>query len=104
MKEIEELIQMPSTTPNDARVTARLPAKVKDTLQRAADLTGASLNQFMIQAAVKEAQAVINAEQVIRLSQEDADRVFSLIESPPPPNEHLMAAIKRHRAFFSETD
>ena len=76
---------MASTTPNDTRVTARLPTSVKDTLQKAADLTGATLNQFMVQAAVKEAQKVINTEQVIHLSPQDADRIFSLIENPPLP-------------------
>ncbi|NEO37982.1 MAG: DUF1778 domain-containing protein [Moorea sp. SIOASIH] len=51
---------MASTTPNDTRVTARLPASIKDTLQKAADLTGATLNQFIVHAQVKEAQKVIN--------------------------------------------
>ena len=95
---------MASSTPNNARVTARLPASVKDTLQKAADLTGATLNQFIIQAAVKEAQKVINTEQVIHLSLQDADRIFSLIENPPTPNNHLKEAIQRHQAFFSEKD
>ncbi|NES23373.1 MAG: DUF1778 domain-containing protein [Symploca sp. SIO3E6] len=95
---------MASTSPNDTRVTARLPASVKDTLQKAADLTGATLNQFIIQAAVKEAQEVINTEQLIHLSPQDADRIFSLIENPPAPNKHLKEAIKQHQAFFSETD
>ncbi len=95
---------MASTTPNDTRVTARLPASIKDTLQKAADLTGATLNQFMVQAAVKEAQKVINTEQVIQLSSQDADRIFSLIEKPPTPNNYLKEAVQRHQAFFSEKD
>lgn len=95
---------MASNSPNDTRVTARLPASVKDTLQRAADLTGATLNQFMVQAAVKEAQKVINTEQVIHLSSQDADQIFSLIANPPTPNKHLKEAIQRHQAFFSEKD
>ncbi len=95
---------MASTTPNNTRVTARLPASVKDTLQKAADLTGATLNQFMIQAAIKEARKVINTEQVIHLSSQDADRIFSLIENPPTPNVYLKEAIQRHQAFFSEKD
>ena len=95
---------MVSSSPNDSRVTARLPASVKETLQKAADLTGATLNQFMVAAAVKEAQKVIQLELVIQLSSEEADKIFSLIENPPQPNEHLLSAIERHRAFFSETD
>ena len=95
---------MAKTSPNDSRVTARVPVSVKETLQKAADLTGATLNQFMVAAAVKEAQFVIKLEQVIHLSDVDADKIFSLIENPPIPNDHLKAAIQRHRAFFSETD
>ncbi len=47
---------------------------------------------------------MINTEQVIHLSLQDADRIFSLIENPPAPNNHLKEAIQRHQAFFSETD
>lgn len=95
---------MTSNSSNDARVTARLPTSVKDSLQKAADLTGATLNQFMVQAAIKEAQEVIKKEQVIHLSPQDADRIFSLIENPPTPNVYLKEAIQRHQAFFSEKD
>ena len=53
---------MTSTTSNNARVTTRLPISVKETLQKAVDLTRTTLNQFIIQAAVEEAQEVINTE------------------------------------------
>ncbi|MGK7882884.1 MAG: DUF1778 domain-containing protein [Crocosphaera sp.] len=92
---------MAKNSPNDARVTARVPASVKETLQKAADLTGATLNQFMVAAAVKEAQEVIKDEQVIHLSDVDADKIFSLIENPPVPNDHLKDAIARHRAYLA---
>ena len=95
---------MPNISPNDARVTARVPLSVKETLQKAADLTGATLNQFMVAASVKVAKAVIQQQQEIHLSSEDADRIFSLIENPPAPNENLKKAIAQHQAFFSETD
>ncbi len=95
---------MANISGNDSRVTARIPASVKETLQKAADLTGATLNQFMIAAAVKEAQEVIDRQQVIHLSSLDADRIFTLIENPPAANEQLRLAIQRHRDFFSETD
>lgn len=95
---------MAKNSENDARVTARVPASIKETLQKAADLTGATLNQFIVAAAVKEAQEVIKLEQVIHLSNVDADKIFSLIENPPAPNDHLKDAIARHRVFFSKTD
>ncbi len=95
---------MKSQLPKDSRVTARIPASIKERLQKAADLTGATLNQFLIRAALKEAEEVISKEQVIHLSEEDADRIFTLIDNPPPPNAHLKKAISKHRIFFSETD
>lgn len=88
---------------NTVRVTARIPVSVRETIQRAAELSGATLNQFMVQAALKEAKKVIDSERVIVLSENDADKVFSLIENPPEPNERLKAAIKRHKEFFSES-
>lgn len=95
---------MANLSPNDSRVTTRLPASVKETLQKAADLTGATLNQFIVAAAVKEAQEVIKQQEVIELSSEEADKIFSLIENPPAANDPLKSAIERHRAFFSEKD
>ena len=47
---------------NEARVTARVPKKVQDRLQYAADLAGATLNQFLVQSALKEAEAIIEQE------------------------------------------
>ncbi|OUL22678.1 hypothetical protein BV378_22365 [Nostoc sp. RF31YmG] len=88
---------------NTVRITARVPVRIQETLQKAAELSGATLNQFMIQAALKEAQKVIEDERVILLSQTDADTVFSLIENPPVANAKLKAALKKHKEFFSES-
>ena len=76
---------------------------VKETLQKAADLSGATLNQFLVQAALKEAHQVLEMERVIQLSEQDADLVFSLLENPPAPNENLKIAVEKHRAFFRES-
>ena len=44
------------------RIGARVPHEVYETLCRAAELTGATVNQFLVQAALKEAQTVIERE------------------------------------------
>ncbi len=87
---------------NTVRVTARISVSVQEILQRAAELSGATLNQFMVQAALKEAKKIMEDERVIVLSENDADKVFSLIENPPAPNDGLKAALKKHKEFFSE--
>ena len=48
-----------SRTRNEARVTARIPASVKETLQKAADLSAATLNQFHVQAGLNEAHNIL---------------------------------------------
>jgi uncharacterized protein (DUF1778 family) len=88
----------------NARVVARIPLAVKETLQKAADISGATLNQFLVQAALKEAERVLETDRTIVLSERDAQRVFDLIENPPTPNPQLLAAVDKHRAFIRENN
>jgi uncharacterized protein (DUF1778 family) len=80
-----------------------LPA-VKETLQRAADLFGATLNQFVVQSALTAANKILAAERTIVLSERDAQTVFDLVENPPTPNQQLLVAVDRHRAFIRENN
>ena len=86
----------------DVRVTARVSAKVRDTLQEAAELSGATLNQFVVQAALKEAQKVLEEQRTIELSNADAERIFELLENPPKASEKLKAAFEKHAIFVRE--
>ena len=79
------------------RIGARVSHDVYITLRRAAELSGATVNQFLIQSALKEAQAVVEREQVIRMSARDWSWILGLLENPPKPNAKLKAAIKRYQ-------
>lgn len=79
------------------RIGARVPREVYETLCRAAELTGATVNQFLVQAALKEAQEVIEREEVIRLSPRDWNWLLELMDNPPRPNARLKAALKRYQ-------
>lgn len=79
------------------RIGARVPHEVYETLCRAAELTGATVNQFLVQAALKEAHAVIEREEVIRLTPRDWNCLLGLMDSPPKPNAKLKAALKRYQ-------
>ena len=76
------------------RITARVSDTVRVTLEQAAELLGATVNQFVVQTAYQEAQRVIERESVIRLSQRDARKVLSLLDNPPKPNKRLKDALK----------
>jgi uncharacterized protein (DUF1778 family) len=76
------------------RITARVSKRVRATLEQAAELTGSTVNQFLVQSAYREAQRLVERESVIRLSQEDARRVLALIDHPPKPNKRLKDAAR----------
>jgi uncharacterized protein (DUF1778 family) len=89
---------MTATTLDRGRITARVPQNVQDTLQQAADLLGATLNQFVVQAALVEAQRVIERERAIQLSRDDGAFLLSLLESPPAPNARLRKALQNYKS------
>lgn len=88
---------MGTATTKQDRIGARVPHEVYETLCRAAELTGATVNQFLVQAALKEAHEVIEREEVIRLSPRDWNWLLDLMENPAEPNARLKAALKRYQ-------
>ena len=79
------------------RITARVSDSVRNTLEQAAELLGANVNQFIVQTAYVEAQRVIERESVIRLSQKDAQKVLSLLDHPPKSNKRLKDAVRHFK-------
>jgi uncharacterized protein (DUF1778 family) len=79
------------------RITARVSDSVRETLEQAAELLGATVNQFVVQTAYVEAQRVLERESVIRLSQKDAQKVLALLDRPPKPNQRLKNAVKAYK-------
>ncbi len=90
---------MPTVEADKVSITSRVPADLRDTLEEAARLQGATLNQFMVQSAFQEAQRVLERETVIHLSRHDAQKVFALLEHPPKPNKRLKAAVRAYRGL-----
>lgn len=88
---------MGSTVARQERIGARVPREVYDTLRHAAELTGATVNQFLVQSALKEAEAVIERERILRLSRRDCEKLLDLLENPPTPNARFKAAMKHYR-------
>lgn len=79
------------------RITARVPSLIAEKLQEAAKLTGATLNQFLVQAALEKALQIIEREHTIRYSHEDAAMLIRMLDNPPKPNTALKKALKRYK-------
>ena len=50
-----------------------MPKEVRDRLEEAADRTGATINQFVVQAALEKADQILERDRVTRLSARDAE-------------------------------
>ena len=88
---------MPSTQ-NNQRVSARVAPKVYETLSQAAELSGATLNQFIVQSAYEKAQEIIENERFIRMTSRSTSAFFKALEQPPESTAKLKKAARLYRA------
>jgi uncharacterized protein (DUF1778 family) len=80
---------------NRDRITARLPKAIAEKLQEAATLTGATLNQFLVQAALEKADKIIDRERNIAFTAEDAAMFIDMLDNPRPANAAVQRAFER---------
>lgn len=88
---------MTLATQKDTRLVARVSYDVQEFVKNAADLSGATLSQFIIEAVTAKARAVIEDERRIQLTLDGADAVFKALENPPQVNKKLLDAARRYK-------
>ena len=79
------------------RLTTRITDHVQEKLQAAADLVGATLNQFVVQAALEKAEKIIESEATMVLTRRESLRLLELLENPPPRNAKFLQAQARYQ-------
>ena len=79
------------------RLMARISAEQKRLLQRAADLRGQTLTEFVIAAAQEAATRAIVDQEVIDLSRRDSLAFAEGMLDPPPVGASLRAAARRYK-------
>lgn len=79
-----------------ARLEARIPTHIYDTMRRAAQLQGLSLTAYLIATAGEDARRVVAEAEMLHLSREDQVRFAEALIDPPLPNERLVRAARRH--------
>ena len=82
-----------SAVDDNKRMSLRISPDAKAKLVRAAALRNTDLTSFVTQTALREAEAVIQEEDIVRVTERDRARVLELLETPPKPNARLRAAI-----------
>ena len=82
--------------PASERITTRLPLATRTIIERAAAIYGASINQFIVRAAVERANEILTSTERLKLSARDAELFLGALANPAEPNTKLLGAIEAH--------
>ena len=83
-----------TTTKRVVRINPRFPEATAKRLREASAIRGQSVATFVLEAASQEAERVIEEETRWRLSEEESQRIQSLLAKPPRINAAARKAAK----------
>ncbi len=81
----------------ETRLVARTSTDIQEIIQRAADYSGASISQFLIESAMEKARDVIERTERLQLSMDSADALFNALDNPPKANDKLKQAALHYK-------
>jgi uncharacterized protein (DUF1778 family) len=89
-----QTISVPTKT---ARLETRVTPEQKRLFQRAADLTGRSLTDFILNSAQEVAARTVREHDVLTVSGQDRELFVSALLHPPAPSRRLRQAAGRYK-------
>lgn len=93
-----------SGTEKRERLEARIPRNMKLLIQRAAEIEGRTVSDFLISSAVSNAKNVIRENTILELSSRDQKAFAEALLNPPESNDKLLKAVRRHSARVALND
>jgi uncharacterized protein (DUF1778 family) len=90
-----------TSSKSPARLEARINQETKALIQKAADLEGRTLTDFVVASVQAAACRVIEQHQTLKLSIEDSEAFADAVLNPPKPNEALKSAASRYKQVIS---
>jgi uncharacterized protein (DUF1778 family) len=86
---------MPRASVDDNnRLALRIRAADKALIMRAVALAQSDMTTFILRTALREARAIIEEHERVKLTERDSRRVMELLENPPAPNARLRKAAR----------
>jgi uncharacterized protein (DUF1778 family) len=79
-----------------ARIEARVSARQKRLFERAAEIEGVTLTDFVISSMQRAAAVVLQEQTTIELSQRNQRAFVDALMNPPEPNQALRGAAKAY--------
>ena len=80
-----------------ARLGLRLSEEHKERIERAAAMTGQTINSYATSELLRRADEILEKEEVRHLSNAARDKFLALLDGDHEPNEALKAAAKEYR-------
>lgn len=90
--------QKPTDRARSERLEARITADQKALIQRAAELEGRSITDYVVSSVQDAAKRTVEAHEAIVLSAADSRAFVDALLNPPPVNDRLKDSVRRYRA------
>jgi len=87
---------MPRAPERSDRMNLRLSPHAKRIIERAAAYSDKTLTDFVTEAAVEQAEAIVRSQEAIALSAAAWETFSRLLLDPPAPSKRLKDAIAEH--------
>lgn len=84
------------STTKAERIEARITRAQKQMLQRAAEIDGRTLTDFILNSAQAAARQIIHQHELLLLRDKDREIFINALLKPPAPNAKLRRAARRH--------
>lgn len=81
------------------RLEARITADQKALIQRAAELEGRSVTDYVVSSVQDAAKRTVEAHDLIVLSTAESRAFVDALLDPPPISDRLRDSVQRHRAI-----
>lgn len=81
------------------RLEARITADQKALIQRAAELEGRSVTDYVVSSVQDAARRTVEAHDLVVLSAAESRAFVDALLDPPPVNDRMRDSIRRHRAM-----
>ena len=82
--------------PKAERIEARVSPEAKALCQKAANIQGRTLTDFVVHSAVEAATRTVRENEFVELSRRDRIAFVEALLNPPAPNARLQGAMRRH--------
>ncbi|NET62118.1 MAG: DUF1778 domain-containing protein [Symploca sp. SIO2E6] len=89
-----------SNPKSTTRLEASVTPEIKALWQKAADLEGRTLSDFVIASVQAAACQVIKEHHILKLSVEDSEIFVDALLNPPKPNDALKAAAQQYKQIM----